>query len=80
MQITYVSDFLTGTRVDNRSKKIEKFYVKDHHEAIIDREMFQLVQHITVLKHTNRGVTQYPYYGFLTCPCCGEKGFWQFKL
>ena len=73
MQKTYVSDFLTGTRVNNRNQKIEKYYVKNHHEAIIDREMFRIVQHITMLKHTNRGVMQYPYYGFLTCPCCGEK-------
>ena len=73
MQKTYVSDFLTGTRVDNRNENIEKYYIKNHHEAIIDRDIFHLVKHICMLKHTNRGVTQYPYYGFLICSCCGKK-------
>ena len=43
MQKTYVEDFLTKKKVKNRGQK-EQYYVKDSHQGIISREIFEEVQ------------------------------------
>ena len=43
MQKTYTPDFLTGKKEKNRGQ-VEMYLVKDAHEAIIDREIFDKVQ------------------------------------
>lgn len=40
---------------------------------IIDRETFELFQLILEMKDKHKSATQYPFYGFLVCPFCGEK-------
>ncbi len=57
----------------------DKFYVKDHHEAIISREVFEAVQNLLVQrameKQLNLGTANihYPFTGKLVCDKCGAK-------
>lgn len=73
MQKTYTVDHLTHKKVSNKDAAVEQYYKKNHHPAIVDRETYKAVQRIMTLKDRNRGFIQYPYYGFLRCPYCGEK-------
>ncbi|MCI8483682.1 MAG: recombinase family protein [Lachnospiraceae bacterium] len=72
MQKTYTVDHLTHRKVQNKDATVEQYYKKNHHPAIVDREIYEIVQTIMVMKDKNRGYLQYPYYGFLKCPYCGE--------
>ena len=71
MQKGYTADHLSHRRVKNRDMLVPQYYIHDHHEAIIDRETFSVVQTIALLNDPHRGSLQYPYYGFLHCPHCG---------
>lgn len=72
MQKTFVSDPIQHTKVENREAKLKQYYKENHHQAIVDRSIFQMAQDIAAMKDLHRGTTQYPYYGFLKCPICGE--------
>lgn len=72
MQKSYTVDCLTHRRVSNEKADIPKYYKKGHHEGIVDEETYQLAQRIMALKDRHRGGVQYPFYGFLKCPFCGE--------
>jgi DNA invertase Pin-like site-specific DNA recombinase len=72
MQKDYTADHLSHRRVKNRDLLVPQYYIHDHHPPIIDRETFAIVQRIAVLCDPHRGSTQYPYYGFLRCPHCGQ--------
>lgn len=72
MQKGYTADHLSHRRVNNDDAKVTRYYRKDHHEAIISREDFALVQKILAMRTTQTGYSQYPYSGFLKCPYCGE--------
>lgn len=73
MQKAYTIDHITHKRASNKDASIPRYYKSGHHEAIIDRETFELVQLILEMKDKHKGATQYPFYGFLVCPICGEK-------
>ncbi|MEG1013818.1 MAG: recombinase family protein [Clostridia bacterium] len=73
MQKTYTIDHLTHKKVRNDQTIVPSYYVKNHHERIIDRQTFERVQTILQLKDRHIGSVQYPYYGTLRCPLCGEK-------
>lgn len=73
MQKSYTVDHLTHTRVKNDQTVVPSYYIRDHHEAIVDRKTFELVQTISSLKDMHLGCTQYPYHERLICPFCGEK-------
>ena len=73
IQKTYISDPIKHTRMDNRDAKLKQYYKEDHHPAIISREDFRMAQLILAMKDQTRGMWQYPYYGILRCPLCGEK-------
>ena len=73
MQKCYTVDHLSHKKVVNDQTLVPSYYVRDHHEAIVDRKTFELAQTILSLKDPHQGCTQYPYYGFLLCPFCGEK-------
>lgn len=73
MQKTYTTDHLSHKKVKNDQTVVPSYYVKDHHEGIIDRATFERVQTILRLKDRHGGCVQYPYYGTLICPLCGEK-------
>ena len=72
MQKSYIVDPIEHTRVNNRDARIKQFYKENHHPGIVDKETYQMALMISVLKDYHRGSTQYPYYGFLKCPICGE--------
>ncbi|MCI9136881.1 MAG: recombinase family protein [Lachnospiraceae bacterium] len=73
MQKTYTVDHLTHRKVPNKDAAVEQYYKKNHHPAIVNRETYETVQKIMVMKDRNRGFIQYPYYGFLCCPYCGKQ-------
>lgn len=73
---TYTPDYLTHKKKYNRGEE-EYIIIKDHHEPIISREMFDEANRILdersqsqkgKSKHSNR----YPYSGKLKCGICGN--------
>ncbi len=72
MQKSYTVDCLTHKRVSNKNADIPKYYKKDHHERIVDDETWNLAQTIAAMQDRHGGSVQYPFYGFLKCPICGE--------
>jgi len=73
MQKSYTVDHLTHRKVRNDQTVVPSYYVRDHHEAIVDRKTFERVQTILALRDLHLGCTQYPYYGTLICPVCGRR-------
>jgi len=73
MQKHYTVDHLSHRAIKNDATIVPRYYVKDHHIPIVDRRTFNIVQTILELKDLHRGSSQYPYYGFLRCPLCGER-------
>ena len=72
MQKSYTVSHLTHKKVKNDGKKIPKYYIHDHHTAIIEREDFEIAQRILAMRDSHKGCYQYPFYGLLKCPFCGE--------
>jgi DNA invertase Pin-like site-specific DNA recombinase len=72
MQKCYVTDHLTHKKISNKDKKLPKYYKKNHHTAIVSNEVYELAQIVLQLRNTHRGSIQYPFYGYLKCPHCGE--------
>lgn len=73
MQKDYTIDHITHKRISNKDATIPSYYKANHHPAIVDKETFELVQLSLDLKDKHKGAIQYPFYGFLRCPYCGEK-------
>lgn len=72
-QKTYTIDHLTHRRVKNlNAEAAASYYIKNHHEPLVSRELFDHVQVIFSLKDKRHGVLQYPYHQFLRCPHCGK--------
>lgn len=72
MQKDYTIDHLTHKRRKNKDAMIPRYYMRNHHPAIVDRGLFDEVQVILEMKDLHRGSSQYPLYGFLKCPFCKE--------
>ncbi len=72
MQKTFISDPINHLKVSNRDAKIRQYYRENHHPPIVDKETFRMAAVIAAMKDLHRGTSQYPYYGFLKCPICGE--------
>ena len=70
MQKTVTSSYLTHTHTADLN--VNSYYTKNHHEAIVDRDIYDTVQRSLYMKDMRNGVSQYPYYGFLRCPDCGR--------
>ncbi|MBR5990998.1 MAG: recombinase family protein [Bacilli bacterium] len=71
MQKTIVTDVLNHISVKNDDNLVPKYFKRDHHEAIIDRDDYDTVMRMFALKETIEGSGQYPYYDYLRCPVCG---------
>ena len=67
----YVKDPIQHIRVRNKGV-VKQYYIKDHHPAIIDRETAEMAKKVAALRDNHNGTTQYPFYGLLKCPLCGE--------
>ncbi len=72
---TYTPDFLSHEKKYNQGQE-EFVIIKDHHEPIISRELFEEANHILnerslsqkgKAKYSNR----YPFSGKIKCGCCG---------
>ena len=72
MQKSFISDPIRHIKVDNRDAKLKQYYKENHHTAIVDRRSYEMAQMIAAMKDFHRGTAQYPYYGFLKCPICGQ--------
>lgn len=72
MQKYYSSDFMKHSLVRNSAGILPRYYLKNHHPAIVDRESFLIAQKIALMRDNHRGCQQYPYYGTLRCPYCGK--------
>ena len=80
---TYTPDFLSHEKKYNRGQE-EFVIIKDHHEPIISREMFEEANRILdtrslsqegKAKHSNR----YPFSGKIKCGCCGASYVARYK-
>lgn len=83
LQKTYCDDFINGKRKKNKGETTS-YYVEDSHPAIVDRELFQLVQKERAkrltLYHAGRNTTQikkgkyskYILSNLLICAECGQ--------
>ena len=70
MQKTVTIDHLTHKKAVN--KTLPRYYSQDHHRPIVSAESYHLAQRIMKMKNAHRGAVQYPFYGFVKCPRCGE--------
>lgn len=71
IQKFYIKDPIKHVMVRNKGT-ITQYYIKDHHPAIIDRETGEIAKKVAALRDNHNGTTQYPFYGLLKCPFCGE--------
>ena len=72
LQKTYTVDFLTKKKKANEGE-IPQYYVRDNHEAIIDRETFEMVQALmaTRTKGNNRRSCVSVFSSRIMCADCG---------
>lgn len=89
LQKTVTTDYLSHTRVKNTGQE-DQYYWSNAHEAIIDRDTWNLAQQIrrthasarigkdkNLAKYTNR----YPFSGFIMCIKCGRytrRRYWNY--
>ena len=81
LQKTYTVDFLTKKRVDNNGE-VPKYYVEESHPAIIDKEMWEVVQleieRRRVFSETygvfklDYATLDNPFAGRVICGCCSS--------
>ncbi|WP_323134887.1 recombinase family protein [Clostridium sp. LQ25] len=81
LQNTYTVDFLTKKRVDNNGE-VPKYYVEESHPAIIDKEMWEVVQleieRRRVFSETygvfklDYATLDNPFAGRVICGCCSS--------
>ena len=80
LQKTVTPDFLTHKRVKNDGLA-HKYHIKDNHEAIVDRETWDMAQSIREANalrfrgsnpDTRKYQSRYPYSGIILCSECGN--------
>lgn len=78
LQKTYKPDYKSHKVRKNRGE-LEQFYIKNHHAAIISRELFREVTSVRktkAMRFANKGSRKtYPFTGRLFCKHCG-KVYW----
>ena len=73
MQKYYTTDHISHKAVRNDGSEIKTFYIKNHHEGIVERRIFDRVQAIAAMKNCRtNGPVQYPFGSIMTCPQCGK--------
>ena len=80
---TFTADPIKKRRLKNYGEE-DKFYIKDHHEPIIEREVFKVAEEIRKKRNVNLGVhkegdirkhrytRQYNFSSMLRCGFCGN--------
>ena len=80
---TFTPDFLSHEKKYNRGEE-EFVIIKDHHEPIVSRELFEKANRVLdeksltqegKAKHSNR----YPFSGKIKCGCCGSSYVARYK-
>lgn len=75
LQKTVTVDYLTHKAIKN-SGHAPQYYIKNNHPPIINRELFENVQHMISIRHkenTNtRYARKYPLSGIVHCSDCGR--------
>ena len=74
LQKSYVEDFLTKKQVPNNGE-IPQYYVEGNHEAIIDPDLFEMVQR-EMLRRGKGGRCHSGVHVFSSRVKCGECGCW----
>lgn len=74
LQKFYTEDHLSHHSVRNEDAAVRSFYIKNHHEPIVTRKVFDRVQTILEMKSMNGKdpYIQYPFGDMLRCPICGS--------
>ena len=75
LQKFMTEDHLSHISVKNDGSEVPRYYIKDHHPAIVSREQFKRVEKI---RHMNNKKNpeiggNYPYGDLLKCPFCGRQ-------
>ncbi len=75
LQKTFIADHLTKQKLRNKGQ-MPDYYVTDSHEPIVDRDVFDAVQHLIAerrakLKVTTATPARYPLSGIVKCGICG---------
>ena len=65
----YVVNHLTHAVTVNRGEQ-EQILIEDHHEAIVDRELFRRVQEKRLRRNKAAKFIQYPFGSLPRCPYC----------
>ncbi len=74
LQKTYTEDFLTKKKKINRGE-VQQYYVKNNHEAIIEPEVFDMVQKL--MEQTKSGKNRQSSVNIFSSKIkCGECGSW----
>ncbi len=81
---TYTPDFLSHEKKYNRGQE-EFIIIKDHHEPIISREMFEEANHMLdqrslSQKGKEKYSNRYPLSGKIKCGCCGSSYVARYKI
>ena len=74
LQKTYKTDFL-DEKVRRNKGELPQYLIRDHHPAIITRELYQQVQRQKTGKKSSGQKSQpvrYSFSGVLVCSCCGR--------
>ena len=74
VQKSYTADYLSHEVRKNKGE-VQQYYIKDHHPAIVSRELFEKVQKIVNAKsdsHKREEKTQWAFSGRLICGSCGR--------
>ncbi len=80
---TYTPDFLSHEKKYNRGQE-EFVIIKDHHEPIISREMFEEANRILDARSLSQEgkakySSRYPFSGKIKCGCCGSSYVARYK-
>lgn len=77
---TYTSDPISKKKIINHGEK-DKFYTKNHHAAIVDREIWEKANALLDRRTSeykeknklNKESHMYPFSSKIDCGCCGQK-------
>jgi site-specific DNA recombinase len=68
---------VNGVRKSNKGNDVDKYYIEDHHEPIVSKELWDKVQQALEAKSNPKLVglisKEYPFTGLIECSCCHKK-------
>lgn len=72
MQKYYTASYLEHDSTPNKELAVEQYYKENTHPALVPRDVYEDANRIIMMRDCKRGASQYPYYGRLICPHCGN--------